>query len=250
MDNQCIIAHRGESFDAPENTLSSINRAWNNGIDAVEIDVRLTKDNRVVVIHDPHTFRVARKLKWIRNSTLLDLKKVDVGKFKNNKYKGEKIPELSEVLRTVPVGKKIIIEIKSSSKIIPFINLAIVNSGLQADQIEIISFNLKTLIKAKKQMPNISFLWILELDYFWISKILTPSFETIISTAIQNELNGLNLFAGTLLNAEIIKRIKSANLRLYAWTVNNPEKAKKLLGFGVDAIITDRAKWMKNKLSI
>jgi glycerophosphoryl diester phosphodiesterase len=248
MNRQLIIAHRGESFIAPENTLSSVNLAWRNGINAVEVDVRLSKDNQVVVIHDSNTWRISRKLKWIRYTKLRKLKRIDIGIKKNHRYKGEVIPTLQEVLSTVSKGNKIIIEIKSSCKIIPYLKTVINTSSLQSDQIEIISFSLKTLIEVRKQLSQYSIFWIRELDYYWIRKIFRPSINRIISKAIKYNLNGLDLWAGRMLDQHVINEIKSADLKLYAWTVNKPQKAKSLFNMGVDGITTDRAGWIKNQL--
>ena len=66
--NELIIAHRGESFDAPENTLDSINLAWERMTKSVEIDIQLTKDNEIVVIHDWDTFRISGKKKIIKKA--------------------------------------------------------------------------------------------------------------------------------------------------------------------------------------
>lgn len=248
MKKPLVIAHRGESFLAPENTMSSINLAWENGADAVEIDVHLTKDKQIVVIHDTNTWRVAKKYKRISSSNLNQLKKIDVGKLKNSKYKGERIPTLQEVLGTVPGEKKILIEIKSNNKIIPFLKREIEDSELSNYQVELISFNLKTLIEVKKQLPHYSVLWVRELDYYWIRRVFRPSINKIISKAIKNNVQGLDLWAGKILNLNAIKKIKSSNLKLYVWTVNNPDQAKDLFDMGVDGITTDRAKWIKDQL--
>ena len=248
MDNQLIIAHRGESFDAPENTMVAINMAYEKDADAVEIDIRLTKDNEIVVIHDANTWRVSRKFRWIRNTELNTLKSLDVGKYKGGEYIGEKIPTLHEALSTVPKGKKILIEIKSSSKIIPFLKNVIDDSKLQADQIEIISFNLKTLIKVRKLLPQYSVFWIRSLDYYWIRKLFRPSIKRIIKKAIKYKIHGLDLWAGQMLNFKVIRKIESAELKIYTWTVNNPQKAKWLFDMGVDGITTDKVNWLKNQL--
>ena len=81
-------------------TIASVNLAWERNAEAVEIDVHLTFDNRVVVIHDLNTKRVAGKNKIIAKSTLEELKKLDVGSWKDKKFKEEKIPTLFEVLTT------------------------------------------------------------------------------------------------------------------------------------------------------
>jgi glycerophosphoryl diester phosphodiesterase len=250
MQKQIIIAHRGESFKAPENTISSINLAWEKGADAIEIDVRLTKDNQIVVIHDSHTKRVSGKYKRISKSNLEELRNLDVGKYKNSKYTGEKIPTLQEVLKTVTEGKKILIEIKSHRKVVPFLKELIDNSGLQKNQIEIISFNLKTLIKVKRQIPYCEVFWVSAFNYCNICRFLKMPLNTIINKAIKYNLNGLDLLAHGILDAEKVKKIKSAGLKLYVWTVNDPEKARYLLNAGVDGITTDRAKWIKDQLEI
>lgn len=248
MHKQFIIAHRGESYIAPENTLSSINLAWENGVDAVEVDIRLTKDNQIVVIHDPHTWRTSRKFRWISNTDLKDLKSLDVGKYKNIKYTGERIPTLQEVLSTVPNGKKILVEIKSDRKIIPFLKDLIAEFSFQTEQIDLISFNLKTVVEYKRHFPNHLVLWIRSLDYYWIRKFFRPSINRIISKAIKYNIHGLDLWAGQMINPELIRKVKMAGLKLYVWTVNNPKKAKNLFDMGVDGITTDRVKWLKNRL--
>jgi len=248
VNNRIIIAHRGESFDAPENTLAAINLAYEKGADAVEIDIRLTKDNQIVVIHDANTRRVSRKVKWISKTNLVDLKKLDVGKFKDSEFVGERIPTLQEILYTVPNGKKILIEIKSDSKIIPYLKNAIDESNLQRDQIVIISFKLDTLISVKKQLTQYSVFWVCELDYYWIRNVFRPSINRIIAKACKYKIDGLDLWAGAMLDSHTVKKIKLRNLKLYVWTVNRPEQAKLLFNWGVDGITTDRTEWIKKQL--
>ena len=85
LKNCLIIAHRGESFDAPENTLAAVNLAWERGADAVEIDVQLSKDNKIVVIHDENTKRTGGRNKLVKNQTLKELKELDVGIYRDKK---------------------------------------------------------------------------------------------------------------------------------------------------------------------
>ena len=114
-----IIAHRGASFAAPENTLAAINAAWRAGADAVEVDIRLTADGRIVLMHDSSTRRTTDKDYSIANTCSSLLRKLDAGSWKNDRYTGEKIPFIEDVIRTVPTGKKLFIEIKSDVSIIP-----------------------------------------------------------------------------------------------------------------------------------
>lgn len=248
--NPLIIAHRGESYDAPENTLVSINLAWERYADAVEIDIHLTKDNRIVVIHDATTKRTGNISKRIKKSTVEELKKLDVGFWKDKKYSNEKIPTLDEVLKTVPHNKKLIIEIKSDIKTLPFLKNILSTSNLKANQIEIISFNYSIVSSAKKMMPQYKVLYLADLDYNWFSKIISPSIKKLIDKAKKANLDGLNVWAGNLLDQQFIQKVKSENLLLYVWTVNNINKAKILVSWGIDGITTDRAQWLKDKLRL
>src|SRR5262245_4724666 len=93
-----IVAHRGASYDAPENTLASLKLAWEQKADASEFDVFLSKDGKIVVIHDADTKRTAGVDKKVVSQTLDELRALDVGSWKNAKFKGEKIPTLDEML--------------------------------------------------------------------------------------------------------------------------------------------------------
>jgi glycerophosphoryl diester phosphodiesterase len=251
MPKNClIIAHRGESFDAPENTLAAVNLAWERDADAVEIDVQLSKDQKIVVIHDENTKRTGGRRKLVKNQTLKELKELDVGIYKDKKWKGEKIPTLSEILETVPNDKKLIIELKSDHQIINELKDEIHNSNLAIEQVEIISFNILTVTMAKKVMPEHNVLWISELDYSFLRRIFSPSLDKLISDTIKNNLDGLDVWAGNMVDEKFVERIKSEDLMLYVWTVNDPNKAMWLKSIGIDGITTDRAQWIKNKTRI
>ena len=243
-----IIAHRGESFDAPENTLASINLAWQRNDDAVEVDVHLTKDNRIVVIHDPNTKRITGQNKKIKNSTLTELQTLDFGSWKAEKWKDEKIPTIDEVLQTVPVNKKIIIEIKSGKNILPFLKKVIDNSPLKIKQIEFISFEYSTIVATKKMFPNHIALYLIDLDYTWYTKLFSPSVNNLIKKVKKENLDGLNVWAGKLLTKQFADKVKLAGLLLYVWTVDDPEHAKQLFDWGIDALTTNRAEWMQHQL--
>ena len=246
--NCTIIAHRGESYDAPENTLASINLAWERNADAVEIDVQLTKDNKIVVIHDKNTKRTTGRSKSVKSQTLNELRELDAGLFKDKRWRDEKIPVLSEVLKTVPVGKKIIIEIKCGLEIINFLKEEISNSGLSADQIEIIGFDISVVAKAKQALPDYKVLWLHELDYTIIGKVFHPSVDTLIEKGKENNLDGLDLWAGKFITKEFVQKIKSNGLLLYVWTVNDPETALELYNQGIYGITTDRPVWLKDRI--
>tara|TARA_B100000745_G_C19782764_1_gene256469 strand:- start:6 stop:407 length:402 start_codon:yes stop_codon:yes gene_type:complete len=99
-----IIAHRGASHDAPENTLESVKLGWAQGADAVEVDVYLSKDGHIVVHHDSDTKKLAGVDRKVVDQTLAELRQLDVGAWKGPKWKGVRIPELDDVLATIPEG--------------------------------------------------------------------------------------------------------------------------------------------------
>src|SRR6266704_983821 len=113
-----IIAHRGASYDAPENTLPAIKLAWEQGADAVEIDVHLSRDGRIAVIHDESTRKTGGVNKKVCDQAWSELQKLDVGCWKDRNWAGTCIPSLEEVLATVPQGKRLFIEVKCGEEFI------------------------------------------------------------------------------------------------------------------------------------
>src|ERR1700677_2285230 len=91
-----IIAHRGASYDVPENTLAAFNLAWKEEADAVELDIYLTKDGKIVAIHDETTKRTTGVALNVADSTLAELQQLDAGAWKNAVWKGEQIPSLEQ----------------------------------------------------------------------------------------------------------------------------------------------------------
>src|SRR5262249_52335116 len=130
-----IIAHRGASLDAPENTLASARLGWEQGADAVEVDVRQSRDGHIVVIHDAHTRRTARVRKRVRAHSLAELRALDVGRWKHRHFAGERIPTLNEVIETVPPGKRLFVEIKSGPECLPQFVDTVKRSGKAPSQI-------------------------------------------------------------------------------------------------------------------
>ncbi len=250
MTENIIIAHRGESYDAPENTLAAINLAWERKAHAVEIDIQLTSDNEIVVIHDKDTLRISGKKKIINRSSLKELKLLDAGFHKKGYWDNERIPTLKEVLSTVPADGKLIIEIKSNENILPKLAHDLSQSNLGVSQIEIIAFNAKTLAQAKPLMPEYRMLWLLTLDYLWPWWLIWINCQKIINEVKKTGLDGVNVWAGKLLTKSFISRFKEAGLYVYTWTVNNPEKAISLFENGIDGITTDKASWMAEQMKL
>ncbi|BAX79592.1 glycerophosphodiester phosphodiesterase family protein [Labilibaculum antarcticum] len=247
--NDIIIAHRGESFDAPENTLAAINLAWERGASAVEIDVHMTKDKQIVVIHDEDTARVSNRKMIIKKSFFKELKELDTGSFKNEKWKGEHISSLQEVLKTVPGYGRLIIEIKSNSDLLDRLKIELAKSKLKNSQIEIIAFDSSTLAKAKRIMPEYRMLWLLDLDYYLPWWLIWKSKNSLIKKAKQLNFDGVDVWAGKLLTKDFITAFKNSDLLVYTWTVNSPQKSELLIRQGIDGITTDRAAWITEQIN-
>jgi glycerophosphoryl diester phosphodiesterase len=246
--SQKIIAHRGECFDAPENTLASINLAWGLGAEAVEIDIQLSKDNRLVVIHDTDTLRIGGRNKKVAEQTLEELRELDYGIFKDLKYKAEAIPTLEQVLKTIPSSGKLVIEIKCGIEILPYLKLAINETNLRKEQIEIIAFDYEVICEVKRIMPEHKALWLLDLDYNGTIESYITNPDEIIEKTKNAKLDGIDIWAGKVADNQFIKKIKESGLLLYFWTVDSARFAKDLLNSGADGITTNRASWLKNEL--
>jgi len=243
-----VIAHRGESYDAPENTLAAVNLAWERNADAVEIDVHLSKDGKIVVIHDNNTLRTAHRYGKVSDQTLEQLRRLDVGKYKGTQWTKEKIPTLAEVLETVPRGKKLFIEIKDDSSILAEFKRVLENSSLSPDQIIIIGLDVNIMEAIKKALPEYQVCWVCDIKDEKRMNSGKPQGEGLISRTHGAGLDGLDVHTGKEVDEDFIARVKSTGMKLYIWTVNDPEEARRLFEWGVDGITTDRAHWLKTRL--
>lgn len=237
-----IVAHRGASGDAPENTLSSFRLAWEQGADAIEGDFYLTSDKQIVCIHDKTTERVAvgQKKCSVGKSTLAQLRRLDVGSWKADKFAGEQIPTLIEVLATVPDGKKIFVEIKCGPEIVPILQQQLSDSDLNPEQIVIICFNQEVVTQARRQMPQYKANWLTSFKLDEKSQELLPTRQQVVETLSRTGATGLGSQADLkVLNSEFARSLDSAGKEFHVWTVNEAKPAKELAALGVDSITTD-----------
>ena len=114
-----LIAHRGESYDAPENTLAAINLAWERGAAAVELDARMSADGVLVVSHDPDTRRIGGPRRPIRQQTAAESTQLDAGRWKHRRWTGERLPLLRAALATVPRSGRLFVEMKEGPETVP-----------------------------------------------------------------------------------------------------------------------------------
>jgi glycerophosphoryl diester phosphodiesterase len=246
---QVIVAHRGASFDAPENTLAAYRLAWQQGADGAEGDFYLTADNKIVCIHDPTTKRTGDRDLDVAKSTFDELRKVDVGKWKSAAYANERIPTIDEVLAIVPPGKLYYIEVKCGPEILTGLDAAIAKSGLKPDQLRIISFNAKVIAEAKKRMPQIKAHWISGFKADKETKEITPTTEAVFKTLKDVSADGFNgQWNARVWTAAFVEKLKATGLETAVWTVDDPAVAKKLAKLGVWGVTTNKPGWLREQL--
>jgi glycerophosphoryl diester phosphodiesterase len=246
-----IVAHRGASADAPENTLAAFNLAWAQGADAVECDVQLSKDGRIVVIHDSDTKRVAGKDVPVKDQTLAELHRLDVGSWKNKKWKGEHIPTLADLLSSIPPGRKIFVEIKCSGQniISEFKSVLSQASELKPEQIIVISGDPSTIAVFRRELPFLKTCLVYGFRQNNQTGAWSPGAERLLKLAKECQTHGLDLYACDGLTPEIAAAIKAAGLQLCVWTVNDEALALKMIALGADTITTDRPAWIGSKVN-
>ena len=196
-----VVAHRGASADAPENTIASFNSAWEQGADVIEGDFQLTSDGHIVCVHDQDTLRVSGTRLVVKESTLKELSQLDIGRYFHDKSFDEKIPTIQQVFATIPNNKQILVELKCGVEILPVLMQQIQLSNLDLSQIGIIAFNQEVIKQCKLLEPRLIALWLN--DYNEINDI-----NFIVSTLIDIKADGLlsNNTTSEQLRNEVIKQ--------------------------------------------
>jgi len=231
-----IVAHRGSSGVAPENTLPSFRRAWQEGADAVEGDYYLTKDKKIVCIHDHDTERTAGVKLEIGQTTLAELRKLDVGSWKDEKYKGTRIPTIAEVFETVPPGKKIYVEVKVGPEIIPELLKEIGKSGLADDQIVIIAFNHEVIREIKKAAPQFTANWLRSVKKEENGEWSHPLDEDLKTL---KAIGADGLSSNNQVDQAYVQAVIDAGFEHHVWTVNDLEMAQRFKKWGTKSITTN-----------
>lgn len=247
---QLIVGHRGASHDAPENTLAAFNLAWERGADAIEGDFYLSSDGRVVCIHDKDTKRVAGVKHIVAKTTFDELRKLDVGAWKDEKWRGEMIPTLEEVLATIPPGKKIFIELKAGPEIADPVVKILAASTLKPEQVVFISFSEQTIEAFEKRLPHYRSHWLT--SYKQKNKIgpWKPSAQKVSETVHRIGADGVgsNALLEVVDQAFIEKYRKADEGEFHVWTVDDLEVARKYQQLGAWSITTNRPGWLRTKL--
>jgi glycerophosphoryl diester phosphodiesterase len=238
------IAHRGASGYYPENTLIAFQRAVELGADMIELDVHLTKDGEVVVIHDETLDRTTNGKGNVRDYTLPELKKLDAGAWYKSEFAGERIPTLEEVLQSLKGKVQFNIEIKNGPVYYQGIEekiLAILLKQDLRDQVVISSFDHRCLKKIKKMNPDLATGSLVKLGVLYVARLLKP--EKIAQSV---GATGLHLHK-SYVTPDLVHRAKQHGLRVLVWTVNEPAQMSHFIKMGVDGIVTNFPDKLKNE---
>jgi glycerophosphoryl diester phosphodiesterase len=243
-----IIAHRGASFDAPENTVASLRLGYEQQADAGELDIYQTKDGGIVVLHDRDTGRISGVTNRPAESTLATLCQLPAGQW--GKWKGsrfaEKIPSLEQMLACVPPDKRIYVEVKCGPEVLPELENVFRASRLNKNQLVIIGFGYETMRRAKARFPDLQVFWLAGAD----KDKKYPPVEELIAKTLAAKLDGLDLEQGFPIDSAFVNQVHRAGLKLCTWTVDDPAVARRLAAAGVDGITTNRPKWLRQQLTI
>ena len=250
---QLVVAHRGASADGPENTLAAFRLAWDHGADAVEGDFYLTKDQQIVALHDKSTKRTSG-VDWdVREQSLVRLQTLDVGKWKGVRFSGERIPTLKQVSEVISTEGRLVLEIKDSPRIVPFLAKAIENTpaltALVPDRLIIIAFDDKVVSACKKLIPEVKALWLTGFNTDESTGEITPSIGSILGTLARARADGLDCNAAAHINEQFARQLRNAGYEFHVWTVNDPAVAVRFQRLGVDSITTDRPAVIRKALT-
>ncbi len=244
-DKFLVIAHRGGIRLGPENTLLTYERAVELGIDVIELDVRVTKDKQLIVLHDDTVNRTTNGRGPVHALTLKQLKDLDAGfhwspdNGRTFPFRGQKlkVPTLAEVFKAFP-EMRVNIEIKKSQEQwVPDLCRQIQQSGMTA-KVMVASFDSDTLVEFRKHCPEVATsvgtseaIYFFGLQKMHLESIYTPKAQAL---QVPEKLDNMKVVTRRFLEAA-----HSRNMRVHVWTVNDTAAMQRLLNLGVDGIMTD-----------
>lgn len=246
--NPLLIAHRGASREAPENTLAAFSLAWQQGADGIEADFRLTRDGRVICLHDAGTGRTAWIDLAVATASFDELRQLDVGRWKGESWQGERIPSLEEVLEQLPAGKRFFIELKSGEEIIDPLRRILSDYYVSFEQLRLLVFDAQLVARLKEQLPGMRIC--LNVDYRWSlrSRSWRPNRAEIQATLEQSGADGLSSRVHVSLDARFVNELHASGKEIHVWTVDSARSAGRYRELGVDSIMTNRPGWLRNRL--
>jgi glycerophosphoryl diester phosphodiesterase len=242
LDRPLNFAHRGASYEAPENTLAAFMLAFELGADGIEFDVQLSKDGEAVVIHDFTLSKTTDGNGPVHDKSLAELKALDAGGWFDPIFAGQRIPTLQEVIDTA--GRRLLLNIELKSKSLRDDGLAAVvvrtvEENHLLDRVVLSSFNPLVLRQVRQLNP-----WIP------IGLLYAPDAGLLLSRPWSRHLLSLNALHPhySAVDAAYVQWAKKRGYRVNVWTVDDPGDMWQLMRFGADAIITNRPDLLRQVL--
>ncbi|MBK9035529.1 MAG: glycerophosphodiester phosphodiesterase [Myxococcales bacterium] len=232
-----LVAHRGASLVAPENTLAAFRAAWALGVEAVELDVRVTRDGAVVVIHDDTTARVAGVDRAVADQTLAELRALDVGAWRGAAFAGERIPTLTEALAIVPAGATLFVELKTTAADAPTV-AAVIRADPRGGQVALQAFDPDALAALAGALPGAPAYLTVGPPRADDDRVLPYPIE-VLDAARSRGFAGLALDARAV-TPELVVAARAAGVALDVWTVNDAAALRAWLRADVRFVETDR----------
>ena len=245
-DNFTVIAHRGASAYYPENTLPSFEGAIAMGADMVELDVQLSSDNEVVVFHDEKISRCTDGRGKIADHTLAELRKLDAGSWFDKKFKNARIPTLAEVLGVCKNKIAVNIEIKTEAVGKMFFGgieeecLKIVEQAGMRKHVVFSSFDPRAIMHLKQIDDTVTVAVLFEKKHYG-SKLPSDIIESVGADAFNCSLSEFN--------KTWLANIKSNNIPVNIYTVNDEKNMKRFINMGVSGIFTNNPDILKRVLT-
>jgi len=224
-----IISHRGGALLAPENTLSAFENSVQIGAHYYELDVRMSSDDSLIIMHDGTIDRTTNGVGNVSSLTFDQLRVFDAGSWFSSEFEGEKIPLLSEALEVAKNASTeigVVIEIKSTEDNIVDKVVELVKKMNMEDQVIISSFNFTQVVKAKSLASNIK-----------VQLFAGAITETMISN--MSTINGEWVGSGSNLSESLISLAHTNNVKVNRWTLNGATQIQEIIANGYDAVTTD-----------
>ena len=234
-----VIAHRGASAYAPENTLASFELAIDIGADAIELDLRQTKDSVLVVLHDADIDRTTNGEGNVKDFTFSELQKLDAGSWFHKEFSNQKIPSLEEVIDLLDDSTIIIIELKEGNETYPGIEervVEIVNQNNIESQTILKSFDPNVLGRLRKIDQTIPLIYVYAVRIPWLGMIIDRgvTFDSVYDLDVEY-LQPHRFF----LSKSFVDDAQARGYKIISWGVNSTEAINESLEYGVDGIETD-----------
>ena len=228
-----IIAHRGDSANAPENTLPAFRRAWERGADGIELDVRLTADGQLVVHHDRRLGRTNGGSGLVSNAALAEIRALDSGGWFSPEFRGQTAPTLDEVFEALPPDYLINVEMKAvisgMRRIAHRVAEVIRRHGRWRSTLAA-SFNPISLGELRRIEPRIM------RGYIWSRRHPPPIRSRCFSPLVQAHWYDP---AHDSCNLRLLRRMRRRGVRTLAWDVDFGRDLERMAAVGLDAVVTD-----------